>query len=236
MLGRHATGMVDISVVIPTRNEEASIGRVLDEVHQAFEGTSRTYEILVVDTLSEDRTVAIAQEKGARVVPEDRPGYGRAYMTGFKASKGEFIATLDADWTYPAHEIPRITTLLEEEGWDFVSCDRMSYLDPEAMEVHHRLGNALLNKTASLLYGVRLRDSQSGMWVFRRGILDQLTLGSEGMPFSEELKLEVVEKGLRFKEIPIHYRPRVGEAKIRSLADGWGNIRFLVKRRLRPPA
>ncbi len=228
--------MVDISVVIPTRNEEASIGRVLDEVHQAFEETSRTYEILVVDTLSEDRTVAIAQEKGARVVPEDRRGYGRAYKTGFKASKGKLIATLDADWTYPAHEIPRIADLLEEEGWDFVSCDRLSYLDPEAMEVHHRLGNALLNKTASLLYGVRLRDSQSGMWVFRRAILDQLTLGSEGMPFSQELKLEVMEKGLRFKEIPIHYRPRVGEAKIRSLADGWGNIRFLVKRRLRPPA
>ncbi|MEE8231966.1 MAG: glycosyltransferase family 2 protein [Thermoplasmata archaeon] len=228
--------MVDISVVIPTRNEEASIGRVLDEVNKAFEGTSRTYEILVVDTLSEDRTVAIAQEKGARVVPENRRGYGRAYKTGFKASKGELIATLDADWTYPAHEIPRIATLLEEEGWDFVSGDRLSYLDPEAMEVHHRLGNALLNKTAHLLYGVRLRDSQSGMWVFRREILDQLTLGSVGMPFSEELKLEVVEKGLRFKEIPIHYRPRVGEAKIRSLADGWGNIRFLVKRRLRPPA
>lgn len=228
--------MVNVSVVIPTRNEEASIGRVLDELHQAFEGTSRTYEILVVDTLSEDRTVAIAREKGARVVPEDRRGYGRAYKTGFNAAEGEFIATLDADWTYPAHEIPRIATLLEEEGWDFVSGDRLSHLDPEAMEVHHRLGNALLNKTASLLHGVRLRDSQSGMWVFRRGILDQLRLGSEGMPFSEELKLEVVEKGLRFTEIPIRYRPRMGEAKIRSLADGWGNIRFLIRRRLKTPA
>jgi glycosyltransferase involved in cell wall biosynthesis len=205
---------------------------VLDEVHEAFEGTARAYEILVVDTQSQDRTVAIAREKGARVVPEDRRGYGRAYKTGFDAAEGELISTLDADWTYPASEIPRVATLLEEEGWDFVSCDRLSLLDSEAMEVHHRLGNALLNKTALLLHGVRLRDSQSGMWVFRRGILAQLALGSDGMPFSEELKLEVVEKGLRFTEVPIHYRPRVGEAKIRSLADGWGNIRFLVKRRL----
>jgi glycosyltransferase involved in cell wall biosynthesis len=227
--------MVDVSVVIPTRNEEASIGLVLDEVHEAFVGTSRAYEILVIDTLSADQTVAIAEEKGARVVPEDRRGYGRAYKTGFEASEGELIATLDADWTYPASEIPRIATLLEKEGWDFVSCDRLSLLESEAMEVHHRLGNALLNKTALLLHGVRLRDSQSGMWVFRRRILAQLALGSDGMPFSEELKLEVVEKGLRFTEIPIHYRPRVGEAKIRSLADGYGNIRFLIKRRLMPP-
>ncbi|MEE9267816.1 MAG: glycosyltransferase family 2 protein [Thermoplasmata archaeon] len=226
--------MVDISVVIPARNEEASIGRVLDEVHEAFGGTPMTYEILLVDTLSEDRTVAIAQEKGAHVIPEDRRGYGRAYKTGFAAAQGDLIATLDADWTYPAREIPRIAALLEEEAWDFVSGDRLTYLEPHAMEVHHRLGNKLLNLTASLLYGVRLRDSQSGMWVFRRGILDRLTLESEGMPFSEELKLEVVKKGLRFTEVPIHYRPRIGEAKIRSLADGWGNLRFLIRRRLTP--
>ncbi|MFQ5553684.1 MAG: glycosyltransferase family 2 protein, partial [Thermoplasmata archaeon] len=146
------------------------------------------------------------------------------------------IATLDADYTYPAHEIPRIAALLEQEGWDFVSCDRLTELEPEAMEVHHRLGNAMLNRTAALLYGVRLRDSQSGMWVFRRAILDRLALGSDGMPFSEELKLEVLAKGLRFGEVPIRYRPRIGEAKIRSLADGWGNLRFLIQRRLTSPA
>ncbi|MFQ5907784.1 MAG: glycosyltransferase family 2 protein [Thermoplasmata archaeon] len=224
--------MVHISVVIPTRNEEASIGRVLDEIHETLGGTESTYEILVVDTLSEDGTVAIATEKGARVVPEDRRGYGRAYKTGFAAASGDLIATLDADWTYPAHEIPRIVALLDGEGWDFVSCDRLAYLEPEVMEAHHRIGNALLNKTAALLYGVRLRDSQSGMWVFRRAILDRLHVESDGMPFSEELKLEVLAQGLRFSEVPIHYRSRIGEAKIRSFADGWENLRFLVKRRL----
>ncbi|MDX1534930.1 MAG: glycosyltransferase, partial [Thermoplasmata archaeon] len=68
--------MVDVSVVIPTRNEEASIGRVLEEVREALQGAGRTYEMLVVDTVSEDRTVAIAEERGARVVPEARRGYG----------------------------------------------------------------------------------------------------------------------------------------------------------------
>ncbi|MFQ6012873.1 MAG: glycosyltransferase family 2 protein [Thermoplasmata archaeon] len=224
--------MVRISVVIPTRNEEASVGRVLDEVHEAFQGSSKAYEILIVDTLSEDGTVAIAGAKGARVIPEERRGYGRAYKTGFGAATGDLIATLDADWTYPAGEIPRIAALLEERGWDFVSCDRLTLLAPEAMDVHHRLGNAVLNKTAALLYGVRLRDSQSGMWVFRREILDHIALVSDGMPFSEELKLEVLAKGLRFAEVPIHYRARIGEAKIRSFADGWENLRFLVTRRL----
>lgn len=224
--------MVHISIVIPTRDEEASIGAVLDELREAFAEAPTRYEIVIVDTLSRDETVAIAEEKGARVVREDRRGYGRAYRTGFAAAAGDIIATLDADWTYPGSEIPRLAALLEEEGWDFVSAERMTLLAPEAMGPDHRLGNGVLNWAAALLYGVRLRDSQTGMWVFRREILDRLVLQSDGMPFSEELKLEVMKRGFRFVEVPIRYRPRVGDAKLRSFADGWENLRYLIARRL----
>ena len=96
---------MQLSVIIPTMNEEESIGQVIDSVHQALNGWE--YEVLVVDTNSKDRTRDIAAEKGAVVIDEPRRGYGRAYKTGFESSKGEVIATLDADCTYPAEEIGR---------------------------------------------------------------------------------------------------------------------------------
>lgn len=222
-----------VSIIIPTMNEEESLGSVLKELEKAFSKSSYVYEVVVVDTMSEDRTVQIAEEMGARVVREDRRGYGRAYMTGFAEAKGDFIATLDADFTYPGYAIPEVVSTLEEEGLEFVSCERLTNLSGESMEASHRLGNAGLNLAVRLLHGIHLRDSQSGMWVFRRDALERLELTSYGMPFSEEIKLEAVEKGMRFKEMSIHYRPRIGEAKLRSLSDGWANIRYLLGRRLR---
>lgn len=227
--------MAHVSVVVPTMNEEASIGLVLDEIRDAFAQARHDHEVLVVDTRSRDRTVALAEERGARVIREDRRGYGRAYRTGFAAAEGEVLATLDADRTYPAEEIPVLVDLLEDAELDFISCERMSRLDPAVMEPHHRLGNALLNWAVRLLYGVRLADSQSGMWVFRRAVLKDLTLESDGMPFSEEIKLEVLRRGFRFREVPITYRPRVGEVKLRSWTDGWANLRYLIRRRLTGP-
>ena len=98
-------GAPRVSIVIPTMNEGASIGRVIDEVAEAMRDHG-PYEVIVVDTNSTDDTVEIARRKGASVVPESRRGYGRAYRTGFAAAQGEIIVTLDADLTYPAARIP----------------------------------------------------------------------------------------------------------------------------------
>ncbi|HLQ42635.1 MAG TPA: glycosyltransferase family 2 protein [Thermoplasmata archaeon] len=222
--------MPDVSVVIPTMNEEASIGAVIDEVETALVGWP--FEILVVDTDSRDRTRDLATAKGARVVPEPRRGYGRAYKTGFAAATGTFVATLDADLTYPARRFPDFLTALAEDRADFVSGDRLSSLSDGAMTGMHRVGNEILNFAFRSLYDSGIRDSQSGMWSFRRSILSRLRLVHDGMAFSEELKLEVIRAGLRFLEIPIEYRRRVGEKKIRSVSDATGNLIWLARKRV----
>ena len=224
-----ARGVPQVSVIIPTRNEEASIGAVLDEVHAAMSGWE--YEVLIVDTESRDRTREIATAKRARVVDEPRRGYGRAYKTGFVAAKGDVLATLDADLTYPADRIPDFARLVGSDDADFVSGDRFTSLAPGAMTGMHRVGNAILNATFRLLFRYPIRDCQSGMWVFRRSVLDGLSLHSNGMAFSEELKLEVIRHGYRFREIPIAYRLRVGEKKIRSVRDALKNEVWLVRKR-----
>lgn len=221
--------MMKISVVIPTMNEEESIGKVIDEIQSAL--SERDYEIIVVDTDSKDRTREIAREKGARVIDESRRGYGRAYKTGFDAAEGEIIATLDADCTYPAHKIPEMVVMIEKEGYEFITTNRLSDISKESMTLTHRFGNWLLKTTANILFNIRLKDSQSGMWVFCKSALRHLSLTSDGMPLSEEIKIEAIKKGLRYAEVPITLRPRKGEAKINSFGDGRKNLFFLFKKR-----
>ena len=219
-----------MSIVVPTMNEEASIGRVLDEVAAAMRGHG-PYEVIVVDTASRDRTVEIAKAKGARIVSEPRRGYGRAYKTGFAAARGEVIVTLDADLTYPASVIPEFVEYVTREGADFVSGNRLANLTPDAMSGMHRLGNRMLTAAFRVLFKFPLRDSQSGMWAFRRSILDRLDLVHEGMAFSEELKAEAIRKGLVFQEVPIEYRARLGEKKIRSVRDAFANLVWIFRKR-----
>src|SRR5256712_11158393 len=218
--------MPQVSVVIPTMNEEASIGAVIDEVQTALAGWC--VEIWIVDTNSRNRTRDTAIGKGARVVPEPRRGYGRAYKTGFAAATGTFIATLDADLTYPAYRFPDFLAPLAEDRADFVSGDRLSGLSDGAMTGMHRVGNEILNIAFRSLYDSGVRDSQSGMWSFRRSILPRLRLVHDGMAFSEELKVEVIRAGFRFLEIPIAYRVRVGDKKIRSVSDATGDLMWLA--------
>jgi len=218
-----------VSVVIPTMNEEGSIGAVIDEVRAAL--ARWDVEILTVDTDSRDRTNEIASSKGARVVREPRRGYGRAYKTGFAAATGDYILTLDADLTYPADRFPDFLAALEEDRADFVAGDRIGQLTEAAMTDMHRLGNLLLNMAFRFLYRHPIRDSQSGMWAFRRSLLPRLHVVHDGMGFSEELKAEVLRNGFRYLEIPIVYRARIGEKKIRSVRDAVDNMVWLVRKR-----
>jgi glycosyltransferase involved in cell wall biosynthesis len=221
--------VVEVSIVIPTMNEEGSIGAVIDEARTAL--AVRDIEIIVVDTNSRDRTREIATSKGARVVSEPRRGYGRAYKTGFAAARGTYIGTLDADLTYPADRFPDLLRLLDEGRADFVAGDRFACMSAEAMTGMHRLGNMMLNVAFRFLYRFPMQDSQSGMWAFRRDLLPHLRIVHDGMAFSEEIKAEVLGHGYRYVEVPIDYRLRVGEKKIRSLNDAFQNFAWLYRKR-----
>ncbi|NLK26319.1 MAG: glycosyltransferase family 2 protein [Euryarchaeota archaeon] len=220
-----------LTVIIPTLNEEECIGQVMDELTSALSGKIE-YEVMVVDGMSTDRTREIALKKGAMVMEEPRKGYGRAYKTGFASARGDYIATLDGDCTYPADAIIPLIEMLEDEDLEFITTDRFGHMEEGAMSSMHKIGNLALSFTTRLLFGKTIRDSQSGMWVFRREALQKIELQSDGMPFSEEIKIEAFRK-LRSKEVMIRYRRRMGEAKLSSWEDGWKNFRFLWKKRFR---
>jgi len=215
-----------ISLVVPCHNEEDGIRQVLSRVPREVD------EVVVVDNNCTDRTAAVARSMGAKVISETRRGYGAAYQAGLAAATGDLVATLDGDGTYPPEDIPRLVDTLLERGWDFLSACRFPLSDARAMPPSNRIGNLVLTWVAATLFRAPFRDSQSGMWVFRRALLARMRLTSDGMPFSEEIKLEAIARGARFGEAHIPYGVREGEVKLQKWRDGWANLMFLVRRRL----
>lgn len=227
------------SFVIPTLNEEEGIGPTIDSIDRtAFEQRGLDIEILIVDGDSDDRTRDIAEEKGARVIVEQRKGYGRAYKTGFPEAEGDIVITGDADGTYPFHLAHHYVDVLLDDGLDFITTNRFAELGRQSMSPKHYLGNVVLSTSLRLLYWVAVKDSQSGMWIFRKQALDRLSKPlqafNDGMPFSEEIKIEMFRcPAIEAREIPSELSARRGDAKIESFTDGWKNLTFLFLNRCR---
>lgn len=215
-----------ITVIIPCLNEEQGIERVLTRMPSFVD------EVIVVDNGSTDRTSDVARGFGAKVIREDVRGYGRAYKTGFGQATGDVIVTLDGDHSYPVDALSYLLEAFLHLDVDFLNASRFPVRDRAAMSFKHKFGNLVLSLAMSLLYFKWVRDSQSGMWVFKRAILKDFTLESNGMAFSEEIKIEALKHaGVRFEEISIQYSSRLGEIKLNPWRDGFANLWFLVKKR-----
>lgn len=216
-----------ITVVIPCLNEEEGIGKVLDRIPKFVD------EIIVVDNDSTDGTAQIAQKMGARVIQENVRGYGRAYKTGLLHAQGDVIITLDGDHSYPVDAISYLIEALLHSGVGFISASRFPIQNPRSMHRQNLLGNIALSLAVSFLFLRWVRDSQSGMWIFYKEALQKMELISDGMAFSEEIKIEAILKPeIGFREMPIRYSNRAGAKKLRPWRDGWGNLVFLFKKRL----
>jgi len=213
-----------ISVVIPCYNEEEGIRLVMESMPDFVD------EVIVVDNASTDATEKVAVEHGAKVILEARKGYGRAYKTGFKAATGDVIVTMDGDATYPRIAIGYLLDILEEDNLDFISAWRVATDWKDSFDsVLRWIGNKIFNLFVILLYFRHLRDCLSGMWVFRRSVLEKIDAHDDGMSFSEEIKLEAFcNQDLKCREVPIQfkYATRVGEAKLSPWKDGFNGIVF----------
>lgn len=224
--------MKTLSIVIPALDEEKAIGDVLQEIPiRKLKNMGYETEVLVIDNGSKDKTPHIARSHGARVIIQPIRGYGNAYKAGFANAHGNIIATGDADMTYPFSILPDVIHMIDDKGYDFINTDRLTTLNPNVMEGSHIWGNKLLTIFTRLLFKWPFKDSQSGMWIFRKSIWKKLDVRSSGMPFSQELKIEAHARGFHCAEIPIDYRARAGEVKLNTITDGIGNILHLFKKR-----
>lgn len=227
-----------ISVILPTLNEEHGVGKTIDSIpKEIFNKKNWELEIFIVDGDSKDKTQQIAREKGAYIIVEKRKGYGRAYKTGIPQTSGDIIVTGDADATYPFDRIHDYIQLLLDEDLDFITTDRFAALKHGSMSLKHRFGNFILALVLRILFFIDIRDSQSGMWIFKKEIVEHiqpLEKFNDGMPFSEEIKIEMfTSKNIRALEIPSTLYIREGTVKLQSFGDGWKNLKFLFLKRVR---
>jgi len=215
-----------ISIVIPCYNEQEGVQHVIRSLPPSVD------EIVVVDNNSTDRTAEVAAALGARIVSEKRKGYGAAYKAGLPEATGDITVTMDGDGSYPTDQIEEVIDYLADNDLDFVSASRFPLQNPEAMTFTNKIGNLILTVSMLLLFGRSIRDSQSGMWVYRTRIYPLLKLTSDGMPLSEEIKIEAIRsKKIRFGEYHIKYHQRIGDVKLEKWRDGFRNLLFLLKKR-----
>lgn len=200
---------------------------VLDKVPELVD------EIVIVDNNSTDLTANIGEQYGAKVFREAQQGYGYAYFKGLEEATGDIFITMDGDGTYPPEEIPRLLEILHQDQLDFISACRFPLTTRSNMDPVSRFGNWVLTLVTRILFGLGLKDSQSGMWVFRSDVLKRIQLKNKGMGFSEEIKIEAVRRGLAFREVHIPYHLRYGKKKIKKFRDGILNLWFLVQLRFR---
>ncbi len=223
-----ANGDPEISIVLPCKNEEPTIGEAISKVRQAFEG--RRTEIIVPDS-SDDNTPEIAREMGAKIVKPVSLGYGCAYREGFNHCGGSIIAMADPDGTYDLAELPSLVSPLEKGDADFVMGNRFSgNMDPGAMSLlKKKVGNPFLTWVLNFLFGVGISDAHCGMRALTQEAFSSMELRTTGMEFASEMLVEAKRLDLRIVEIPISYHAREGSpTKLNALRDGWRHLKYML--------
>ncbi len=218
----------ELSVVLPCRNEEESLGSCLQQIKDVLDANNISAEIIVSDS-STDNSPQIARRFNVTLVKHDREGYGMAYLEGLKAASGKYIFCADPDGSYDFAEIPRFLECLRD-GYDFVIGNRFEgKIARGAMPWLHRyIGNPVLSSIVKMFFVARISDTQCGMRALTKEALDKLRLKALGMEFASEMIIKAVQKRLKVKELPINYYQRFGKSKLKSFADGWRHLRFML--------
>ncbi|MBV9759382.1 MAG: glycosyltransferase family 2 protein [Acidobacteriaceae bacterium] len=215
--------MPAITVAMITLNEEAAIGKVMEDIQRALSGLDS--EILVVDS-SRDRTPEIAAAMGARVVRQFPPcGYGRAIMRALTDAQGAVTVTLDCDDTYPAERIPELASAVLSGEADIVNASRLG-TRPQSMPLANYLANRCFAVLSRLVLGVKTTDVHSGMRAYRRSILQNVAFDAAGPALPVELLLKPALLGYRISEVFIPYRERIGVTTLRR----WESTVWTLKR------
>ncbi len=210
--------IVKVAIIIPTMNEPA-ISKVIDDTRKALRHFNA--EILVVDKSTDD-TARKAKRSGAIIVTQDKIGYGNAYLVGFRnvSMDTDIVVMMDGDNTYDPYEIPLLIEPIINGGADIVLGNRFARMEEGAMNSRNKFGNRMITGTMNSLYRLNLKDSQTGFRALRKSALDIMEITSDGMPFASEMIIDARKKSLQIVEVPITYRPRIGEAKLNAYKDG----------------
>ena len=220
--------IVSTQVIMAALNEEEGIGLTIAEL-QAHLGSAH---VLVVDGKSSDRTIEVARSKGADVIFQDGSGKGDALAKALKYlnSTADYVVFMDADFTYPAEFIPEMIEILKQDhrvGMVIGNRFKGEINFQKSSKNTFYVGNRLLAFAQNMVNGFTLEDPLSGLRVVRKEILEDWQPKSKGFDVEAEMNYRVEKKGFEIVEIPINYRARLGEKKLK-LRHGFGILRRII--------
>lgn len=217
---------------MPCRNEASFLESLIDEIPDFYD------EIICVSNKSTDKTVDVGKRLEKRIprfrlLQDDRTadgiGYGYAYMTGVNAASGDIIVCADSDGTYPIEDAPRLWNIMCARNIKFASCTR--YPDRQ-IPFKLQLGVKILNLEITLLYGLKIHDSLSGMWIFTKDVASSLNLTEGDWNFSPQIKLNAYRAlQSQFRELKIIQKSRKGETKQNYFETGMKHLLWVAKNR-----
>jgi glycosyltransferase involved in cell wall biosynthesis len=207
-----------VDVVIPAYNEESSIGKVIADLPKDL-----VRRVVVADNNSRDRTADVARAAGATVVPAPRQGYGSACLAALAhvaTDPPDVVAFIDADYSDHPEQLPLLVEPILSDAADFVLGSRMLKPQPTGALLPQAIFG---NKLACFLIRVLFRQRYTDLGPFRAirwSSLERLRMRDPNFGWTVEMQIRAARHRLRILEIPVDYRPRIGESKISGTITG----------------
>ncbi|HEY6966346.1 MAG TPA: glycosyltransferase family 2 protein [Burkholderiales bacterium] len=230
-MSARAAADCELTVLMPCLNEAETLPTCVAKARAYLERSGIAGEVLIADNGSSDGSPQLAERAGARVVHEQRKGYGSALRAGIAAARGRYIVMGDADDSYDFGALDPFIEALRG-GADLVMGNRFrGGIAPNAMPPLHRyLGNPVLTGIGRLFFRSPVGDFHCGLRGFRADAVRNLGLATDGMEFASEMVVRATVDGLRIAEVPATLSPdgRSRPPHLRSFRDGWRHLRFLL--------
>jgi dolichol-phosphate mannosyltransferase len=219
---------MDLSVLIPTYNEEGNIGDLVKEIKNVVEKLGISYEIIVADGQSKDKTVEEAKDAGAKVFVRSELPFRAAFKEGFPKCEGEFILTIDADFS---HNPKYITELWKSRNdADVIVCSRYVSGGGGEMTTFRRNLSIFFNTVYIKLLSLRATDLNCNYRLYHREVVKKIKLNGKESDVIPELLCKAILAGYRVKDIPFFYEPRKhGKSTLKFFRYGWLYGKLLLR-------
>lgn len=211
--------MTKINVIIPAYNEADSIGKVIKDI------PSIVSEIIVVNNNSTDNTVNNAEKAGATVLTENRKGYGYACLKGMdyiakKHNKPDIIVFLDGDYSDYPEELTKIVAPIIQHKVDFVVGARTKKgREKGSMTPQQVFGNRLATVLMKIFFNAKFTDLGPFRAIKYKTLLN-LDMQDKTYGWTVEMQLKILKKKLKYLEVPVHYKKRIGVSKVSGTVKG----------------
>ncbi|WP_343986457.1 glycosyltransferase [Terrabacter terrae] len=215
-----------IAAIVPCRNEEAAVGRVVRDLKNAVPDV----DVFVYDNCSTDRTREVAEAAGAEVRVENWPGKGNVIRRALADIDADVYVMIDGDGTYDAEALPDMLQALVEGPLDHVTGVRVAHA-PGVYRSGHELGNLVFNRIVSRIFGRPVTDMLSGYRVLSRRFVKSFPAVSRAFEIETELTVHAINNRVPQGEVPVRFcdRPEGSESKLRTYHDGLRIARMITR-------